>query len=86
MGGDEFTLLLENCNKTNSVTIANKIISSINSYNMQSTRLDLGISIGIKTVTSSQVAASDLIHQADTACYEAKRLGKNQVQIYNSYE
>lgn len=44
----------------------------------------VGASIGIALMQSPEITTEDLMHQADTAMYEAKRRGKNQSVLWSS--
>lgn len=81
IGGDEFIILLENCDTDKARSIADNIITKVGTFtidfegNSLSTNCSIGL-LGFKPGTNS---CEELLQQADTLCYEAKRLGKNKV-------
>lgn len=86
MGGDEFAILLENCDVKKASEIANCIIKRIDKY----TLIDngevvtiAGCSIGICEFQNLTISYEKLITQADSACYSAKNNGKNQIYIFS---
>ena len=48
----------------------------------QSTSLSIGASIGIALLQEGESSAS-LLRRADSACYQAKALGRSNYQFYN---
>ncbi|MCW8901485.1 MAG: GGDEF domain-containing protein [Gammaproteobacteria bacterium] len=88
MGGDEFAILLENCNVKKAKEIAECLIKRVDRFSIliKEEKVSIsGCSIGIHEFTSATTTFQNLITQADLACYEAKKKGKNQSHIFNSY-
>lgn len=89
IGGDEFIILADNIGSTNNEArinidvLAKKIqeglnsIKYINGYENISTP-----SIGITLFNDSSVSVRDIIKQADTAMYVAKKQGKNAIEFF----
>lgn len=75
MGGDEFTLLLENAdNGANIAHIAEKIIERIGApYHIGGYEMRLGCSIGIAVYPDAGRDADSLLKNADMAMYQAKQ-------------
>ena len=44
--------------------------------------LEVGVSIGIVEITSETPTVANVMSAADVACYSAKDLGRNRVQLY----
>ena len=42
----------------------------------------VGVSIGLAPVGADADAASDVLRRADAACYAAKELGRNRIDVY----
>lgn len=85
MGGDEFAILLENCDVIKAKEIANCLVKRVDKYSLQveGKKVSIvGCSIGINEFFSSSITFSELIKQADSACYKAKEKGKNQSYVY----
>ena len=84
IGGDEFGLLLEGCSLDKAVEIAEGIISLIKNYefNWQDKKLHVGVSIGLVMITRATQNIEKALSEADTACYVAKDMGRNQVHIH----
>lgn len=79
-GGEEFSILLPQTNSFEAETIAERIREKVARTIFQNRQVT--ISIGIVSGSPNINTAQDLIRAADTALYEAKRQGKNNVQIY----
>jgi diguanylate cyclase (GGDEF)-like protein/PAS domain S-box-containing protein len=85
MGGDEFAILLANCSIQAAQSVATKILNGIREYvlDWSDKKFRIGASIGLVAVTSNKLPLSELLNQADTACYLAKQNGKNQIKVYH---
>ncbi|WP_227318918.1 diguanylate cyclase [Cedecea davisae] len=83
-GGDEFGLLLPDCSTENARYISERIIRSINDYHfMWDGRLHrIGASAGITHIDGDNAIASEVLSQADIACYASKNSGRGQVTVY----
>lgn len=89
-GGEEFVLLLVGADKERGKAVAERIRKDIevkwfDRFANDPTPLRLTASIGITEFHpdgKASPATDDLIHQADTALYTAKRSGKNRVVVF----
>ena len=84
LGGDEFAILLPGCALARAQGIAEQVRVSVAAYSLE---LDgkiygVGTSIGLVEVTAQTPTVAAVIHAADSACYEAKRAGRNRVVTY----
>ncbi|WP_322517352.1 GGDEF domain-containing protein [Rhodopseudomonas palustris] len=81
VGGDEFVILLPATEAADSVEIANRVIARIaEPFDLgKDVPLSIGVSIGSATFPRDGKTADDLLRSADSAMYEAKRLGKGVV-------
>lgn len=84
LGGDEFGLLLPDCNIESARYIAGRIIEAINDYHfMWEGRLHrIGASAGITLIDETNHQASEVMSQADIACYASKNNGRGIVTVY----
>ena len=92
-GGDEFVVVLQNIDRPESVeNLANRLLTAISHPLRLSAdeplTLFLGASIGVSIVTAAtsmasleQVDALTFIERADQAMYNAKKAGKNRIEI-----
>ncbi len=77
-GGDEFAVLLPDSNLSHARLMAEKIRLTIESF-----PFDVGpvtVSLGAALLSSDRSVAS-LFQRADRALYEAKRLGRNRIEV-----
>ena len=81
-GGEEFSILLPQTNSFEAEAIGERIREKVALTRFPNRQVT--ISIGIVSCSSSVNSAQDLIWAADTALYEAKRQGKNNVQVYEN--
>lgn len=85
LGGDEFGVLLTDCSIKGAMTIAETILNDINDFRFswEGKSFVVGASIGLIHFSGSDyrdIAA--ILSAADMACYEAKDLGRNRIQVY----
>ena len=83
IGGDEFAILLVDCDLDNAHAIGEKICADIRLENLDAAADEdwLGASIGITPVNDSKPGVQEYLNRADAACYAAKRHGRNRVEI-----
>ncbi|WLI77703.1 diguanylate cyclase [Kosakonia sp. H02] len=84
LGGDEFGLLLPDCNVESARYISGRIIEAINDYHFTwEGRLHrIGASAGITIIDEYNCQASEVMSQADIACYASKNNGRGTVTVY----
>ena len=80
VGGDEFTVVLTGLENERDATVAaNSLIQSLSRpFLIEGNEITVGASIGISTQRASGADDPDLLKQADSAMYAAKRSGKNR--------
>ena len=81
-GGEEFSILLPQTTSAEAVIIAERVRERVEQTDFPNRQVT--ISIGGASISLSLNSARDLITAADRALYEAKRRGKNNVQIYEN--
>ena len=81
-GGEEFSILLPQTTPGEAETIAERLRENIASAEFANRQIT--VSIGIASCCLELNSAQELIVAADKALYEAKRRGKNNVQIYEN--
>ncbi|MEM8642125.1 MAG: EAL domain-containing protein [Cyanobacteria bacterium P01_G01_bin.54] len=79
VGGDEFCLLLYHCSTTEAEAVVTDLLAAIAAFQFhwQEKTFNIGISIGLTGVTADVEDESELMRQADKACYQAKQNGRN---------
>ena len=84
LGGDEFAVLLENCEHENANRVATSLLKSISDYRFiwEGKSFKVGMSIGVVIFNNEIPNLSELLRQADVACYMAKDLGRNRIHFY----
>ncbi len=86
LGGDEFTVLLEDLPHPEAAgLVATNIISALSeSWQLQNgSDVRIGVSIGIAVYPLHGHSADDLLQQADTALYKAKNEGRNRFKYFS---
>ena len=84
LGGDEFGLLLSDCSLERAVEVADSLRQAIREYRFfwQDAAFDIGVSIGVVTVTDESESVAAMLSAADVACYAAKDQGRNRLHVY----
>ena len=84
-GGDEFAWLMPGTSVEAAVAVADRIRRLVRDMS-RDLNLPISLSIGIASCPGDALTVADLIDFADTAMYQAKGAGGNQVQHYNVTE
>ncbi|HEY5070117.1 MAG TPA: diguanylate cyclase, partial [Candidatus Acidoferrum sp.] len=84
IGGDEFVVVLSQVGHAeDAVSIARKILTSLAApYLIDQKQFQINASIGVSTYPDDGTDSETLVHRADTAMYEAKKLGRNNCQFF----
>jgi diguanylate cyclase (GGDEF)-like protein len=85
LGGDEFGILMEHCTLAQAqraVTAIQQIIQDFQ-FSWEGQTFRIGVSIGLVAISESTPSLTELLKQADAACYMAKDLGRNRIHVYN---
>lgn len=84
VGGDEFTVMLNESDKTKLKNIASNILQKFDtSFNISGYEVYTTPSIGISVFPEGGVNEKELLKSADAAMYLAKEEGKNKYKFYN---
>ena len=85
LGGDEFGLLMEHCSIDDANRAVNAVLEAINSYQFQwgGKAFKVGVSIGVTMITETTGSLTELMQDADAACYVAKEEGRNRVHVHH---
>jgi len=83
LGGDEFAVLIEDAADSAGVDIAvNRFQTALNRpYQLEGGEVGVTVSIGVASATPEH-SADDLLRDADTAMYSAKRRGKGRAAAF----
>ena len=85
LGGDEFALILRDCSTQTGVEIAEKLIDAICRLgaSMGDFNFNIGASVGVAAIDGG-MTPSEVLSAADTACYDAKAAGRNEVRVFRA--
>ena len=83
LGGDEFGVLLEHCSISDAQRVTTSILKAIQEYQFiwEDRIFRLGVSIGLVPITQYTNNLTDLMRDADAACYTAKNKGRNCIHV-----
>jgi diguanylate cyclase (GGDEF)-like protein len=83
-GGDEFAILLKDVSRREVKQIAGAILTKMRDFQQVEgvNVFRLQCSIGVTLFRSDRRTADEIVAQADLACHEAKRRGRNRMEFY----
>jgi diguanylate cyclase (GGDEF)-like protein/PAS domain S-box-containing protein len=86
MGGDEFTVLLEDLKHPDDAKqAADRLMKAVTSpFMLDGREVFTSLSIGIALSSSGYEQAEDILRDADTAMYRAKSMGKARYEIFDA--
>jgi diguanylate cyclase (GGDEF)-like protein len=86
MGGDEFLVLLPESNDKQASQLAERIRKAIENYTLvKNPKLVITASFGIAQYTQMDTSIEKLTRRADEALYQAKRAGRNRVEVIDRF-
>lgn len=85
LGGDEFQIILPDCDDRGKLgDIAKKIISLVSQpYSIDNSRCSIGASVGIAVAPFDGATSEELVRSADLALYAAKGGGRGQFRFFS---
>ena len=85
MGGDEFTILLDEVNDVGTVTmLADRIRTELSrAFVLDGREVSTGVSIGIRLGDGRYETADELLRDSDTAMYHAKAAGRGRWVVFD---
>lgn len=84
LGGDEFGILLHNCPLDKALAVAEDVRNSIAQFKFcwEHQVFSIGVSIGVVEINEHSASLTEILKNADSACYTAKDSGRNRVRLY----
>ncbi len=85
LGGDEFSVLMEHCSLDDAHRVATTLLKAIQNYQFswEDQSFKVGVSMGLVPITDSTINLTELLKEADAACYMAKEKGRNRIHVYH---
>jgi diguanylate cyclase (GGDEF)-like protein len=85
MGGEEFTILLPDTDKSEAYNVAERlrVIVEKSEFRHKSAQIQFTISVGITSSDGKEKDFDLIMREADTALYQAKREGRNKAILYD---
>lgn len=85
-GGEEFSVLLPETSKEDAYKVAEKIRTAVmtHPFAVRRQKIEMTVSIGVANLPQDVLDLEELVHKADQALYQAKRLGRNRVCLSGS--
>lgn len=81
-GGEEFTVILLDCNYERAINLAEKIRKNVEDFHFiieENKKINITVSIGVSSYPNRTNNPNKLLYESDNALYFAKRNGRNQV-------
>jgi len=87
LGGDEFGVLLTNCAVEDAMAVASLMAETIREFTFtwDGQAFRVSTSIGVVSIDEDTESVTEVLSQADVACYAAKDAGRNQISRYEEH-
>ncbi|WP_394514954.1 diguanylate cyclase [Pantoea sp. SGAir0215] len=87
LGGDEFAVLMPECLVDQARDVVQRIVRAVNDYCFEwlGRAYQVGASAGMTQISPNNCQSSDVLSQADIACYNAKRSGRGRYMVYEQH-
>jgi diguanylate cyclase (GGDEF)-like protein/PAS domain S-box-containing protein len=84
LGGDEFALLMEGCSIDDARKVAAKLHESIEQFRFvwEGQTMSIAVTIGVVAINEFSRSVEQVMSAADSACYTAKKEGRNRYKVY----
>jgi len=88
VGGDQFAVVLPGCALPRGQAVAEQLRQAVQAWapSYQGSSFTLSMSIGLVALDASMPDVAAVLYAADMACYDAKRAGRNRVEIGHARE
>jgi len=85
LGGDEFGILMEHCSVDSAHKIASTLQTLLNNFHFlwDDKVFKASASIGLISIDKTTTSFTDLLKDVDSACYLAKKQGRNRIHIFD---
>jgi diguanylate cyclase (GGDEF)-like protein len=83
-GGDEFLLVLPGCDESNLMGISERLCTSIREKKIETDKMAIQTTISLGALSYAQankIKINSLIQAADAALYQAKKDGRNRIEL-----
>ena len=86
LGGDEFGVLMEHCSLDDAYRVAMSLQKATQDYQFvwEGHSFRVGVSIGLVPITETTPNLTELLKNADAACYMAKDQGRNRIHVHHA--
>jgi diguanylate cyclase (GGDEF)-like protein/PAS domain S-box-containing protein len=86
LGGDEFGVLMEHCSLDDAHRVATSLQKAIQNYQFlwEEHSFKVGVSMGLVPITETTTNITELLKDADAACYMAKDSGRNRIHVHHT--
>ncbi|MBL4638782.1 MAG: EAL domain-containing protein, partial [Proteobacteria bacterium] len=86
LGGDEFGVLIEHCSLDDAHRVVTTLQKAIQDYQFawEGHSFRVGVSMGLVPITETTTNLTELLKDADAACYMAKDKGRNRIHVYHA--
>ena len=81
IGGEEFAIILPETEMGGALQVAERIRAAVTS--LFELRRPITLSMGISIFQGTDIEADAFVQQADLALYEAKRMGRNRIRVFD---
>jgi diguanylate cyclase (GGDEF)-like protein len=88
LGGDEFGILMEHCTLEQAKHTASALRKAIQDFRFiwENKSFRISASMGIVQINYASGTITDVLKQADAACYEAKDQGRNRIHFVEQHD